>query len=635
MGFGKGKVFVIGGLLSASLAGCGGSSDSYVFTQDSPGQGPVFTVHSEELVLTRDRDIVDAIELEAFDADGKQLLFATASTASQTVLGQTSLEDADDPDSPVRPYSQQVSFPPLPSGTASIEVDYLRNGGYPLYRATAKVEPDQASISNLKRSSVEAPKTTWSVAQKENGQFRVQLLKQQPDRADSQSDFVIKGVCYSPTPINVLGDGAPNIGDFFFDSSVNTSGVTTFFNWYGLWGFGSLGDSYYAREDLKKIRNLKANTIRVYSMLSRQQNERDNPSGLPEFPDPLVQDHRTHKQFLDACWNNGDDPLYVIVGIPIPAELVYQSLQLPGTAAKREFYDHVLRETVADLKDHPAVLGFTLQNELNNGVEAFPNGHGGQMTADQPLTGVQNAASDFYWGKIKEHSDYAKATAPDKLNGVVFHDFREVAQYASSFPTSGGTYLERAENLDFVGVNTYQTVNYNDQYVNGWGGIQGPGRKPVLFAELGFPATTREESGDPATIKETPESRANTAAAVRRMLPQAYSNEVSIGACYFEFSDEWWKQINNTKQVVIGDKTETVRATDQWYGGNRDDGFPNKYWDEEGFGLYSIARFPGLKNSDPVMVRVGNNDIGPDRRLDRLTERTEITKVVREIFGSL
>ncbi len=625
----RAKLIVIGGLLGASLAGCGSSSKSYVFTQDTPPQGPAFIIHTDDLALSRNGDIVNTIELEAFDADGKPLLFGTG------VLGQTALEDHDDADSPVRPLSKQTVFPPLPAGTASIEVDYLRNGGFTLYQAKANVTADQSSISGLQPTAVDAPKTKWSVITKDDGKFQVRVSKHLAGKADTESDFVIKGVCYSPTPINVLGDGAPNIGDFFFDSSVNPSGVTTFFNWYGLWGFGSLGDGYYAREDLKKIRNLKANTIRVYSMLSRQQNDLATHPKLPEFPDPLTQEHRTHKQFLDACWNNGDDPLYVIVGIPIPAELIYQSLQLSGTAAKRDFYDHVLRETIADLKDHPAVLGFTLQNELNNGVEAFPNGHGGQMTADQPLTGAQNAASDFYWGKIKEHSDYSKTTAPDKLNGVVFHDFREVAQYASSFPTSGGTYLERAENLDFVGVNTYQTVNYNDQYVNGWGGIQGPGRKPMLFAELGFPATTRDESGDPATIKETPESRANTAAAIRRMLPQAYSNEVSIGACYFEFSDEWWKQISNTKQIQVGNETKTVRATDQWYGGNRDDGFPNKYWDEEGFGLYSIARFPGLKNSDPVMVNVGGHDIGPDRRLDRLTERTEITKVVREIFGSL
>ena len=341
----------------------------------------------------------------------------------------------------------------------------------------------------------------------------------------------------------------------------------------------------------------------------------------------VIADDHQHKQFLDLCWNNGRNPIYVIVGIPLPPDNMYLNLQ--GNTDKIKFYDFVLRETIADLKDHPAVLGFTTQNEVNDGVDAFPNASGGQMSADNTATGAQNARSDFYWGKVKEHSDYAKTTAPDKLNGICVHDFREIAQYASAFP-EGNSYLAQASNLDFVGINTYQTIDYNSQFLQGWGAVTGNARKALLFSELGFPATTRD-GNDPRTIKETPESRQNTAKLVEKMLPQAYSNGVSIGACYFEFSDEWWKQKENTK-VVNG---RTVNAIDEWYGGNREQGFPNGWWDEEGFGLFSVARFPGLQNSDPVMVEVNGIAIGPDRRLDRLTERTEITSVVKRIFDSL
>ena len=55
--------------------------------------------------------------------------------------------------------------------------------------------------------------------------------------------------------------------------------------------------------------------------------------------------------------------------------------------------------------------------------------------------------------------------------------------------------------------------------------------------------------------------------------------------------------------------------------------------DEEGFGLFSIKRYQGLKNEDPVIVKVNGIDIGPDRRVDQLTERTEITSVIKKIFG--
>jgi hypothetical protein len=611
------KFLFAGGLLCAGLGGCG-SSESFVATSaTNTGNLAGFRV-TEPASIERNGDIVDAVELEALDADGNPLPFPG-------ILAQGSSE-------PVKhlvvPFSQSMDFPPLPPGTESVELDYLRNRGLTLHRATENVLPGQTLLENPTERPADVSSTRWTLKTSESGDFTLDLVKTVAGVGTTESDFLIKGICYSPTPINVLGDGAPNIGDFFFDPVVNpVNGNTDFFNWYGLWGAGSLGDGFVAREDLNKIRDLGANSIRTYSLLSRQQNQKGQ--GVPEFPDPETQYHHQHKQFLDQCWNNGKNPIYVIVGIPLPADVLYLNLQ--GNTDKIRFYDFVLRETIADLKDHPAVLGFTTQNELNDGADAYPNGSGGQMTADQTNTGAVNDRSNFYWGKIKEHSDYAKTTAPDKLNGICVHDFRELAQYGAAFPTSGPSYLEQASNLDFVGVNTYQTVNYDSQFQTGWGSVTGPARKALLFSELGFPATTRDISGDPKTIKETPESRQATANLVGRMLPQAYSNGVSIGACYFEFSDEWWKQVDDTK--VQGG--EVVRAVDRWAGGASNPGFPNGWADEEAFGLFSVARFPGRANSDPVLVEVNGVPIGPDRRLDRLIERTELTDVIKEVFNSL
>ena len=621
------KQIFIGGLLLAGMAGCGSSSDqlNQVSGLQGGGAGGSTLAIREQIPPPVDGRAVNEIEIEAFDAEGKPLPFTTVS-AQQAANAENPVEGVD--------YlrvsaNETMEIPMPPKGTDILEIDYLSNG-YALYRANEKLTAGQTVIDNPDEHLAEKSSSKWTLKKAENGDFTLALTKAVVGQQTIDSDFVIKGVCYSPCPINVQGDGAPNIGDFFFDSLVNKSNPsqTDFFNWYGLWGVGSLGDSYYAREDINKIRDLKANTIRTYSMLSRQQNEPPYTVAHPEFPDPSTQTHFTHTQFLDMCWNNGKNPVYVIVGIPTPPDNLYQDLQ--GNAAKIKFYDFVLRETIADVKDHPAVLGFTLQNEINDGADAFPKAGGGQMTADQPETGVSNSRSDFYWGKVKEHSDYAKSTAPDKLAGICVHDFREIAQYASVFPRNEPSYLEKASNLDFVGINTYQTQNYNDQFTKGWGAINGPARKAVLFSELGFPATTRDGS-DPKTIKETSESRSKTAGFVERMLPKAYSNAVSLGACYFEFSDEWWKQKSNTK-VVDG---KTVIANDEWYGGDPNGDFPNGYWDEEGFGLFSIARYPGLANSDPVMVTINGKAIGPDRRLDRLTERKEITSVIKTIFGGL
>lgn len=601
--------FLLTGLLCAGATGCGSTTFDNVITTNNGQPGFVVT---EPATIQRNGDVVDTIELEAFDAQGNRLPLGN-------VLAQGNTD-------PVKvPFSERMVFPPLPQNTATVELDYLRNGGYTLYRATVPVLAGQTVLADPDEQPAAESASRFELT-RDGDDFQVKLTKTLAGEVTEEPNFSIKGICYSPCPINVQGDGAPNIGDFFFDPRVNeTTGETEFFNWYGLWGKGSLGDGFFARQDLDKIRDLGANSIRVYSMMSRQQGIKDvDPV---EFPDPNSVYHFQHEQFLDQCWNNGVNPVYVIVGIPMPADNLYLNLQ--ANTDKIEFYDFVLRETIADIANHPAVLGFTTQNEINNGPDAYPNGSGGQMIADQTNTGAQTARSDFFWGKIKEYSDYSKATAPDKLVGIAVHDFREIAQYASNFPNPGPTYLEQAANLDFVGVNTYQTENYNEQYTKGWGSLTGASRKALLFTELGFPATTRDGT-DPATIKDTAESRQKTGEAVARMLPQAYADPVSIGACYFEFSDEWWKQ-EEDKDPATGDL-----RVDRWYGTPANPvTFPNGYWDEEGFGLFSIARYPGLENNDPVLVKVNGFDIGPDRHLDRLTERTEITSKVKQVFDNL
>ena len=158
---------VVSGLL---LAGCG-SSKSYVVTGDANAPGPAFTIHhSAGQVLARDGDLVDSVELEAFDADGNLLLFESA------VLGKTALEEADDAESPVRPFSGQVSFPPLPAGTASVEIDYMRNGGFTLFQSKVDVAESQSSVlgiafrpSSLRARSGVSPmrmESSWSNSRK-------------------------------------------------------------------------------------------------------------------------------------------------------------------------------------------------------------------------------------------------------------------------------------------------------------------------------------------------------------------------------------------------------------------------------------------------------------------------------------
>ncbi|HEX8998769.1 MAG TPA: hypothetical protein VGB07_02645, partial [Blastocatellia bacterium] len=110
------------------------------------------------------------------------------------------------------------------------------------------------------------------------------------------TSVALKGVCYSPCPMNGSNSYGPNIGDWFWDSYSGTGYSIT--GWSALWA-----------RDLPNIRALGANTLRVYSMLSRQLNDDGT------FPSPWNSGHLfTHTAFLDECWNGGVDPIYVLAG---------------------------------------------------------------------------------------------------------------------------------------------------------------------------------------------------------------------------------------------------------------------------------------------------------------------------------
>ena len=101
------------------------------------------------------------------------------------------------------------------------------------------------------------------------------------------------------------------------------------------------------------------------------------------------------------------------------------------------------------------------------------------------------------------------------------------------------------------------------------------------------------------------------------MLPQAYQHPLGLGLYYFEFCYEWWNQPEAPNIYT-------------WWGGTRADGLPDGWWDQEGFGLYSIRRGNSLPNNAPIWV-----DNGPNTPIDVHTERTELTAKVRQAFANV
>lgn len=393
--------------------------------------------------------------------------------------------------------------------------------------------------------------------------------------------FTVKGICYSPCPIGSSNNFAA-IGDFFWDS---VPGLTS---WQGTWS-----------QDLPMIKALGVNVIRVYSMIAYQNSS------------PLTDQVFTHTNFLDACHEAG---LYVLVGLPLPIQLFCLG-QTPSPDAA--WWSTNITATVSQMADHPAVMGFTMANEVDNGsVDTYG----------------PTANAEYWWGQVQAIAAQVKQLAPTKLVGIANHDDSGICLNCQS-------YMAQCPDIDFWGVNSYQPQTLapvfggTTSYPTGYATLTGTALKPVLLSEYGFPATSRPDALDPTGIYSDTTTEGRTAAVLAAMIPQAYQQAVCAGVCYFEYCDEWWNQ--SSYSVTPNYSCPGATPPDApaggaggsfampniytWYGGPIACGFPNYYWDQDGFGLYSVAVGTGRDPATPWDTSTNAPALPLDQRIPRQT----------------
>ncbi|HEU5081607.1 MAG TPA: hypothetical protein VFT72_20505 [Opitutaceae bacterium] len=125
--------------------------------------------------------------------------------------------------------------------------------------------------------------------------------------------FLIKGVCYNPTPIGENGSRSPN-GDYY------TSGYSA------IWD-----------RDLPRLRAMGANVIRIYGW---------NPTA-------------DHTAFLDRCYNNGDHPIFVLVNYWVDPSSDWTNANTVKSITSN------FTNIEERLGSHPAVLALIVGNEVN------------------------------------------------------------------------------------------------------------------------------------------------------------------------------------------------------------------------------------------------------------------------------
>ena len=448
-------------------------------------------------------------------------------------------------------------------------------GSAPQFGAPTQQSP---AASHVERGKVRqaATETAFTVS------GRTILLDGQP--------FFIKGVDYGTSQIDSLYDQAPVANPL--DNAYKK-----------IW-----------QRDLQLMRADGVNAVKVYNVTLASFKSIKNYNVLaPQQPFPK----ETGKidEFLDAAWNGGRQPIYVVLSLQFGGEDVFQPIYKKALA-------DAFKVTASEYGAYPALMGISIGNEINS----------------------RDLIKQSSWWK-----------ALNELDASIKEGYKEAAG-AKKLTTT--TMIDGTENIG--GKEYLETPYYGDKYgftVDTWGldFYRGPSlgkafeqierstTKPTIMAEYGstaayYPASSAIHGPNYSCINYPPGSdqkpfyglppprpwdgakelkagsnqnpgMKNLVDYVKTNQQEIYANStgqaglgVESGGFYFEFGDEWWKSGWSHLHIggFIGNKI-TVNAE-----------FPGCYDDEAWFGLYENKKSSVGDTPYPI-----NDARNPDIRLAR------------------
>lgn len=514
--------------------------------------------------------------------------------------------------------------------------------------------------------------TTWSVA----SDHKTILVSVNGGKA---GPFVIKGVDYSPRPIDDAATTLPGSDYFWGDPAHLTYGPI----WIrDLWGT-TFNDAVHANLADGLLRQLGANSIRTYAWwkwvpLTPADYSKWNtldwsvgprvrfgatvaPAGFAGWPA-----HDGGDQFLDLCWNNGVNPIYVVIGVALDPWMAFAGTNPDSKLMRdeRRFIERTTQWLAQRYGHHPAVLGFAIGNETNL---PFARGTDRYLDYWQYLNRLGSIAKRYAPNKLTmtAFADYPRPETPMLLKPlVVFKDAEDERPDAPTVPicvdldgANPGRDCVSAHRrraypadiyaLDLWGFNAYRrpetedVANFQRWVIDGRytsGDSKGaepvnPRPRPIVLTEWGAPASIRTRDGQPPPppnpqwVSESPavadEFQGAPGYRAGRLIEQIASDiygphstlsttggGILSGGYVFEFQDEWWKEAPHRAQTWSSHDTTTL--TNEFPFGEPGSGFAS-YWDEEWFGLMSVAPNP---RRTPRIVRsrivVGSGRGEPD-----------------------
>ena len=400
--------------------------------------------------------------------------------------------------------------------------------------------------------------------------------------------FFIKGVDYSTTQIDSIYDAAPVANPL--DNAYR-----------GIW-----------EKDLELMRADGVNAVKVYNVTL---------SGFKDIPNyrilapqqPFPKETGKINEFLNAAWNGGKKPIYVVL-----------SLQFGGDNALQPDYVKALsaayKMTASEYGSYPALMGISIGNEINSetlivqpawwkalneinsSIKAgFKEAGAEKITTTTMIDGVRNVGgedvlSTLYYGEKYDFNVDAwgiDVYRGPKL-GTLFHQIKASTKKPTIIAEYGTTAAYYPASSAKHGPN-YACVDYQKDFdkppyyglppPRPWEGARelkdGSSANPNMQNLVDYVTTNQEEIFDNSI---------------------GHGLGVDSGGFYFEFGDEWWKA--GWSHLHIGGFIGNLINSNAQFAGCYDD--------EAWFGLYSVKK--SGSGNQPYPLDAGRN---PDLRVAR------------------
>lgn len=350
--------------------------------------------------------------------------------------------------------------------------------------------------------------------------------------------FTFKGINYSPMPIGTTqGDDGTDRGDVF-----------------------SANFDFIYNRDLGPLRATGANSVRLYSVYPWIY-----PSAAtPNFTASVAMDHTP---FLDLCWNNGVDPVFVWMTFNMGTSFHVATTSTGSSPDGRPTWRLPSGET-AYMDPAYDVADSIAQEVARNAFVSIAQLYGTHpAVAAIVISNEQNAEtvrpSWQFWEWFDTTAMLVKQAAPTKLTAMTLVDDAMLSlQYAESFGLP---------NMDVWGINSYRgTVNTGfDSLFSDFAAMS---NKPLVIGEYGVPSSGRDGSGNIVLLANNAKAQGDYI--VTHYNDMVANRNVCSGGFIFEWTDEWWKYMN----PATHDATPFPNGA-----------YPGGWDDEEWFGLNGIA----------------------------------------------